>query len=706
MSDLSQSLVSPSDIVRLVNDTAKSDRDRISASAVSNWRKRSADFPQPAGGTDARPLFALNAVLAWLEANGRRVRSDELTPEASVWMAASAIRDSFDVSQLGPLILLLACASKVSREEGVAFEAAFASLEHHGLADSNDRNLLRSVGSDRVGAISTALAAVPVPELVAVTEALFERSTAVGGKYTGESGLVGSPVSRMLADLVERERQRRGVVLVYDPACGIGETLFQASATAGSGSAFIGQDSNFATAMVARRRAFLRSRRTGADGTFFLAAATGGDSALVRIHTSNEFLLSPSDYLFDAKFDVVVIEPPFSLRVDDATAAHMLADPRYEFGRPPKSSADTAWLELCIAHLAEGGVGYVITAPGPLWRGGGERDIRRELLLRNCVRAIVQLPAKLYKQTAIPVVLWVLQRPETNAGQVLMVDASNEAATGVTHAIPEWVDGTSLLAVPHRLVDATDLAAGDANLTPALWVAPEQADPEEVQRRFATARTAARKHDDMLARWVDHLPQTLALPAPRVLSVEELKKERVLEWAVGGSRIGSDSTTADGDRPFVVRASEHVHRGWLPEPPGFNDEYDPADLITEAGDVLVATWSRISAIVDVTGGLVAGPGVYRLRVREDHVLLPDYLASILGGSWNAKFIGGTTMQRANIKDLEVPLLPLDAQRQVTEVLEQIRLARKAGDVVRTALTNYEDSLRDAIRFDVDLGGDE
>lgn len=39
--------------------------------AVSNWRKRHADFPQPTGGTTTSPAFRLSAVEAWLAAHDR-----------------------------------------------------------------------------------------------------------------------------------------------------------------------------------------------------------------------------------------------------------------------------------------------------------------------------------------------------------------------------------------------------------------------------------------------------------------------------------------------------------------------------------------------------------------------------------------------------------------------------------------------------------
>lgn len=43
----------------------------VGRAAVSNWRRRHADFPKPVGGTETSPSFALADVEAWLRAQGK-----------------------------------------------------------------------------------------------------------------------------------------------------------------------------------------------------------------------------------------------------------------------------------------------------------------------------------------------------------------------------------------------------------------------------------------------------------------------------------------------------------------------------------------------------------------------------------------------------------------------------------------------------------
>ncbi|BCJ77438.1 hypothetical protein CS0771_69820 [Catellatospora sp. IY07-71] len=61
--------VTAADIARLAG---------VGRAAVSNWRRRHPDFPQPVGGPPNSPMFALAEVEAWLRANGRL--DDALAP--------------------------------------------------------------------------------------------------------------------------------------------------------------------------------------------------------------------------------------------------------------------------------------------------------------------------------------------------------------------------------------------------------------------------------------------------------------------------------------------------------------------------------------------------------------------------------------------------------------------------------------------------
>nr|WP_042191035.1 N-6 DNA methylase [Kibdelosporangium sp. MJ126-NF4]CEL19794.1 putative type I restriction system adenine methylase [Kibdelosporangium sp. MJ126-NF4]CTQ97019.1 putative type I restriction system adenine methylase [Kibdelosporangium sp. MJ126-NF4] len=65
--------VNAGDIARLVD---------VGRAAISNWRKRYDDFPQPVGGTASSPLFSLTQVEEWLRRNGKQFT---VSPADRLW---------------------------------------------------------------------------------------------------------------------------------------------------------------------------------------------------------------------------------------------------------------------------------------------------------------------------------------------------------------------------------------------------------------------------------------------------------------------------------------------------------------------------------------------------------------------------------------------------------------------------------------------
>ncbi|REE95981.1 N-6 DNA methylase [Thermomonospora umbrina] len=73
-------LVPPAEIARMAG---------VTRAAVSNWRRRHPDFPEPAGGTNSAPLFALPDVARWLDRQGK---GRQVADEVRLWQALRAER--------------------------------------------------------------------------------------------------------------------------------------------------------------------------------------------------------------------------------------------------------------------------------------------------------------------------------------------------------------------------------------------------------------------------------------------------------------------------------------------------------------------------------------------------------------------------------------------------------------------------------------
>ena len=123
-------------------------------------------------------------------------------------------------------------------------------------------------------------------------------------------------------------------------------------------------------------------------------------------------------------FDAIVANPPFSLRWDpkEETAK----DFRFNgFGLAPKSAADFAFLLHGLNYLNENGTMAIILPHGVLFRGGKEEVIRKELIKKDYIDAVIGLPANLFYSTGIPVCIIVLKKCRKN-DKILFINASSE----------------------------------------------------------------------------------------------------------------------------------------------------------------------------------------------------------------------------------------------------------------------------------------
>lgn len=119
--------------------------------------------------------------------------------------------------------------------------------------------------------------------------------------------------------------------------------------------------------------------------------------------------------------DAVVSNPPYSQKWDPSNKE---TDPRYSaYGLAPKAKADYAFLLHDLFHIKSNGIMTIVLPHGVIFRGGEEREIRKNLIEKNKIDAIIGLPPNIFYGTGIPTIIMILkQNREEN--DVLLVDAS------------------------------------------------------------------------------------------------------------------------------------------------------------------------------------------------------------------------------------------------------------------------------------------
>lgn len=182
--------------------------------------------------------------------------------------------------------------------------------------------------------------------------------------------------------------------IIYDPCCG-------------SGGMFV-QSMKFVQRHNGNRRNVSVYGQEFTKTTYKLAKmnlAIRGISANLGEYAANTFT---DDRHKELKADFIMANPPFNQK--DWRAENQLTDdPRWNgFETPPTSNANYGWILNMVSKLSCNGVAGFILANGALSADGTEGAIRRKMIERGLVEAIVILPRNLFYSTDISVTLWIL----------------------------------------------------------------------------------------------------------------------------------------------------------------------------------------------------------------------------------------------------------------------------------------------------------
>ncbi len=199
---------------------------------------------------------------------------------------------------------------------------------------------------------------------------------------------------------------------VYDPACGSGSLLLQSAKILGKDhvrQGFFGQEINLTTYNLCRINMFLH------DVDFDKFDIAHGDTLTDPMHWDDE------------PFEVIVSNPPYSIKWEGDGNSLLINDPRFSPAGvlAPKSKADLAFIMHSLAWLATNGTASIVCFPGVMYRGGAEQKIRKYLIDNNYVDGIIQLPDNLFFGTSIATCIMVLKKSKAE-NSTFFVDASKE----------------------------------------------------------------------------------------------------------------------------------------------------------------------------------------------------------------------------------------------------------------------------------------
>lgn len=223
-------------------------------------------------------------------------------------------------------------------------------------------------------------------------------------------------VSEVLARIVTASSK---VASVYDPTVGSGSLLLTVSNHLTADEQlklnYYGQELNTATYNLTRMNLLLHGIRPEK------MEIRNGDTL------AQDWPEDPARPGKGIMFDAIVMNPPYSAKNWNKSGLK-ISDPRFnEYSElPPAGKGDYAFLLHGLFHLATEGTMAILLPHGVLFRGASEGTIRQRLIEKNKIDAIIGLPANLFTNTGIPVIVMILKKNRKLDAPVVIIDASRD----------------------------------------------------------------------------------------------------------------------------------------------------------------------------------------------------------------------------------------------------------------------------------------
>ena len=251
-----------------------------------------------------------------------------------------------------------------------------------------------------------------------IYEYLISNFASNAGKKAGEF-YTPHEVSLLMSDIIAEHLKDRNEIKIYDPCSGSGSLLITIGKSVSKH--LEDRDSIKYYAQELKENTYNLTRMN------LVMRGIKPDNIVVRNGDTLEedwpyFDDTDPSGTYDPLYvDAVTSNPPYSQKWIPSGKD---TDERFaEYGLAPKGKADYAFLLHDLYHVKPNGIMTIVLPHGVLFRGGEEGEIRKKLIEKNKIDAIIGLPANIFFGTGIPTIIMVL-KPRKDNDDVLIIDAS------------------------------------------------------------------------------------------------------------------------------------------------------------------------------------------------------------------------------------------------------------------------------------------
>lgn len=252
-------------------------------------------------------------------------------------------------------------------------------------------------------------------------EYLIKQFAADAGKKGGEF-YTPREVERVIINILKPHEKDH----IYDPTCGSGGFLLEAyhyvrrkfREEATRRLYLYGQEINIGTYAIAKINMFLH----------------GLDGADIRRGDTLREPMFKDEFGNLKTFDIVVANPPYSIK---EWAYEVFEADKYGrkdgYETPPRKNADFAFILHMIASLNQNGKAGIVLPHGVLFRGGAEGRIRKQIIEKDLIEAVIALPEKLFYGTGIQACILIINKnkPREHKNKIFFINAEKEYREGI-----------------------------------------------------------------------------------------------------------------------------------------------------------------------------------------------------------------------------------------------------------------------------------
>jgi type I restriction enzyme M protein len=297
---------------------------------------------------------------------------------------------------------------------------------------------------------------------------------------------------------------------VYDPACGSGGMLIYSAEHIRKEDqdrmeniSLFGQERNLNTWSIAKMNMFLHD--------LYDAQIKRGDTFTEPLFLEDGGKLQ--------QFDRVIANPMWNQSYAKSDIKESQAYNRFNYGFPPKNSADWAWVQHMLASANRDGKVGVVLDNGVLFRSRSEGKIRKKVLKEDLIEAVIALPSNLFYNTSSPGCILMLNKnkPAERKNKVIFIYGEEDYEEGSNQNFLREKDLDKILDAYHnfediekycRVADMEEIERNDFNLNVPRYVdTTEEEEPVDVEEVLTELDQLEKERDEIESEMMSYLKE-------------------------------------------------------------------------------------------------------------------------------------------------------------------------------------------------------